>query len=233
MWRRLETPRACLVEFHVAATTSGRLLSDATSLSRGGSRSWLQRRLSFPGCHELVSLASTQIFKGCSSRLCRPMCGSGFALPAALGFFPGLRPNCLALKIVETEPEQGARKAAFYLIPERWGRSPEEKGRRSRKGVAASAHRAAKPQEKQSSKICVDANELVSWRLTLRATVAGNVRLHDARSWHLKSSRRSVATNVRLHDARSWHLKSSRRSVATNVRLHDARSWHLSESCLV
>jgi hypothetical protein len=63
-------------------------------------------------------------------RLCRPMCGSGYALPEALGFFPGLRPDCLA-------------KVAFYLIPKRWGHSPEEKGRRSRKGIAASAHRAA------------------------------------------------------------------------------------------
>jgi len=41
----------------------------------------------------------------------------------------GLRPDSLARrKSVETEPEHGARKVAFYLIPERWGHSPEEKG---------------------------------------------------------------------------------------------------------
>jgi hypothetical protein len=50
------------------------------------------------------------------------------------------------------------QEVAFYLIPERWGRSPEEKERRSRKGIATSAHRAAQPREKHSSKIRVDTN---------------------------------------------------------------------------
>jgi hypothetical protein len=31
-------------------------------------------------------------------------------------------------------------------------------------------------------------HELVSWRLTLRATVAANVNLHETSSWHLKSN---------------------------------------------
>jgi hypothetical protein len=42
----------------------------------------------------------------------------------------------------------------------------------------------------------------------------------------------TVAATVKLHDARSWHLKSSRCSVAATVKLHDARSWHLSQSYL-
>jgi len=35
-------------------------------------------------------------FKVSSSRLRRPMCGSGYALPEALEFFWGLRPDCLS-----------------------------------------------------------------------------------------------------------------------------------------
>ncbi len=49
----------------------------------------------------------------------------------------------------------------------RLGHSPEENEQLLRKGIATSAHRAAQPQEKHSSKICVDTNETSSWHLKM------------------------------------------------------------------
>jgi len=118
----LRMPRPCVAELH------------------GGRYNTCQ----FPRCRELVSLVSTQIFetvlRGFAARC------TEVALPfRKLCFFPGATPRLFgALKI--------ARKSALYLILKRWGHSPEEKERRSRKGRATSAHRAAKPREKHNSK---------------------------------------------------------------------------------
>ncbi|MGH9846856.1 MAG: hypothetical protein ACREEM_49800 [Blastocatellia bacterium] len=55
--------------------------------------------------------ATTLIFKNCSSRLCRPMCGSGYALPEAPGSFIGATPRrFVALELDETSPQPGVRR---------------------------------------------------------------------------------------------------------------------------
>ena len=74
----------------------------------------------------ILTVELSVIFKGCSSRLRRPMCRKRLRPSGSSGIFYGATPRQFgAPKIVETEPKRGG-KGAFYLIRERWGRSPEE-----------------------------------------------------------------------------------------------------------
>ncbi len=66
------------------------------------------------------------------------LCPSGSS-----GIFSGLRPDCLALKI--DEASRSVAPGGRFLLNPGAMRSPEEKRRRSRKGRATSAHRAAQP----------------------------------------------------------------------------------------
>ncbi|MCI0389367.1 MAG: hypothetical protein MOB07_11485, partial [Acidobacteria bacterium] len=51
------------------------------------------------------TMINAQILNCLLPRLCRPMCGSGYALPGAAGFLIGLCPSGLAPgKIIEVEP---------------------------------------------------------------------------------------------------------------------------------
>jgi hypothetical protein len=68
-------------------------------------------------CHGFVPIASAQIFNIHFPRLCRPMCGRGFAHPDAAGFSHGATP----LRSGAAENRQTALSIAFYLIQKRRG----------------------------------------------------------------------------------------------------------------
>jgi len=112
------------------------------------------------GCHGLVPLVSTQVFKPMFSRLRRPMCGRSSTFRELRAYFMGLRPALRRCKSSRTNcgPSPPRRTAAGY---EQLGHSPTKRNALS-EGRRPSAHRAAKPRRKYE-KTCVEPNGTSPW----------------------------------------------------------------------